>query len=288
MKKTILVIALIIMYNQLISGKNFNPPDTYSFTHNGKNYEVVKEQMTWENASTFAVGKGAYLVEINSLEEQIAIHDAIINGAGVSEYYTYVANGGGIAYVWIGATDQYQEGVWLWDGNNDGSGVSFWTGQGQNGANNGSVVDGAYHNWGGKSIGFPNEPDNWGNSQHYAAIGLTGWPGGTTALGIAGEWNDIIGTSPLYFVIEYDGNVEINDNIIETGQQYQVYPNPTSSFVKLTNSESIKAIEVFNIRGQKIIQTTINKVDLSDYPKGLYFMKITDNRHSVIKKVILK
>jgi hypothetical protein len=261
--------------------------EIYSFTYAGKNYEVVKEMKTWLNAVSFAVERGGYLVEINSLEEQIAMHDAIINGAEVSPSYTYVSNGGNIAYVWIGATDQYQEGIWLWDGNNDHSGINFWTGQGANGANNGTPVDDAYYNWGGTSTGTPREPDNYAGSQHYAAIGLSGWPSGTTNLGIAGEWNDIIGSASLYFIIEYDSGSGAQNNQIDENNHFHLYPNPTTSIVRFSRAEKINSIEVYNLRGQKILNTVNNEIDLSANPKGIYFIRINDGRKINTHKVIL-
>jgi hypothetical protein len=97
-----------------------------------------------------------------------------------------------------------EEGTWLWDVNNDGTGVHFWNGQGANGSGNGTVVSGKYTNWGGTSKGTFQEPDDYNNDQDAAAIGLAGWPNGTTNLGIAGEWNDIISTSSIYYIVEYD------------------------------------------------------------------------------------
>ncbi len=108
------------------------------------------------------------MVEINNVEEQNAIYGAIINGAGVSSTHVTISNGGGIAYVSIGATDKILEGTWAWDGNEDSSGINFLSGQGANGANDRVVVDDAYINWGGTSAGAAKEPDDYG------AIGLAG------------------------------------------------------------------------------------------------------------------
>lgn len=176
----------------------------FTFTHNNKKYEVVKEQKTWPQAAACAVARGGYLVEINNEAEQKAVFTAISKNAGIATNYVAISTGGGIAYVWLGASDKKTEGTWLWDGNNDGLGTSFWMGEGANGQKNGRAMVESFYNWGGKSKGKPNEPDNFATVQHCAAMGLTGWPAKTSNLGAAGEWNDLICTSQLYYVIEYD------------------------------------------------------------------------------------
>jgi hypothetical protein len=57
---------------------------------------------TWADAAACAVERGGYLTEISSQAEQDTIYQSIVNGAGVPSYYTTVADGGGIVYIWIG------------------------------------------------------------------------------------------------------------------------------------------------------------------------------------------
>ena len=188
----LIMVFSINLYCQCASTANI-----YQFSYNGKNYEIVKGLKTWVNAAACAVERGGYLVHIDDQNEQDTIYDAIINGAGISSTYASVWDGGGVAYVWIGATDINTEGIWLWDGNNDNIGTNFWNGQGIAGTGGGSAVGGAYNNWGNAFGETPNEPDNSGN-QDAAGIALEAWPFGTP-----GEWNDIIITNNLYFIIEY-------------------------------------------------------------------------------------
>ncbi len=290
MKKGILMLLLlmVMLAVDLIAFSSCSRDNIYPFTYDGKTYEVVKEQMTWANAAAYAVSRGGYLVEINSLAEQNAVYDAIINGAAVSPTYTSVSNGGGIAYVWIGASDQNEEGVWLWDGNNDNTGIHFWSGQGSNGAGDGSAVNGLYNNWGGTSLGVCHEPDNWNNDQNYAAMGLAGWPSGTTNLGSPGEWNDIMGASPLYFVIEYSGPTGTNQITEDSQLKYSCYPNPTNSVLRFNRPDLIQAVEVYNIKGQLILKSLKRELDFSRYQKGLYLIKILGNEHNQVLKVIVR
>ena len=170
--------------------------------HSGHSYLVVKERKTWQEAVADAKSKGGYLAEIGSQEEQGAIYRGI-GEAGVSATYAAAPDGGGTAYVWIGATDKGTEGKWVWNETN----TTFWNGSGETG----SAANGSYHNWGGKAAGSLNEPDNYPdgqnapNGQNAAAIALAKWPAGVPVeLGKAGEWNDIAETNKLYYVIEFD------------------------------------------------------------------------------------
>jgi len=260
----------------------------YSFTYNGKQYEVVKEMKTWEDAANCAVERGGYLVEINDQNEQNAVYNGILS-AGVSPTYTSIANGGGIAYVWIGAADQANEGTWLWDGNNDNTGLHFWTGQGSNGTGNGSAVGSYYNNWGGSSTVTPKEPDNFGAGQHHAAIGLAGWPSGTTMLGIAGEWNDIIGSSLLYFVIELNSGTGIND--INNQNGIKAFPNPCNEilFVEYNNTKSECDYEIYDMSGRLMAYDKLNanqEINILGLNTGMYYLKIKDKFSSNIIKFI--
>ncbi len=217
------------------------------------------------------------------------IYDAIINGAGVSPTYTVINNGGSIAYVWIGATDNATEGTWVWDGDNSSTGTAFWSGQGANGSGGGAAISGLYNNWGGTSAGTTQEPDNYGSDQDNAAIALAGWPSGSTMLGVAGEWNDIIGTSALYYVVEYTitNNPEIKDK-----QEINMFPNPTKGIINITGDKII-SIDVYNIMGKKVYSELVDNtnqninIDLSNKCKGTYIINVITEERSYNNKVIL-
>ena len=200
-------ISLVLLFGFLISSAFSQCADSthiFTFKFNNKKYEVVKESKSFPAAAICAKERGGYLAEINNKAEQAAVFSAVLKNAGIAPNYVSVSTGGGAAYVWIGATDKRTEGIWLWDGNNDALGVNFWMGEGTNGAKNGRVMLEAYNNWGGTSKGKPVEPDNFAQVQNCAGMALVGWPLKTSSIGIAGEWNDLICSTLLYYVIEYD------------------------------------------------------------------------------------
>ena len=177
----------------------------HPFTNGSSNYELVKEKKNWANAAACAVERGGFLVQIDSSAEQSAVYDAIL-ASGVSSHYNDLDDGGGVSYIWIGATDSKAEGAWLWDGTNSGFGFNFWNGQGAAGNNTGATVQGSYVNWGrtGINSGSFQEPDNYDNSQNAAAIGLGQWPSGAPFVyGNPGQWNDINTANTNYYIIEF-------------------------------------------------------------------------------------
>lgn len=281
-----LFFSILFLNIELIFSQCANPANIYHFTYNGKNYEIVKEQKTWANAAACAVERGGYLAEINDANEQAAIWDAIVNGASIPENYCIVTTGGGIAYLWIGATDQNNEGQWIWDGDNSGSGTLFWTGQGAAGAGNGTAVNGLYNNWGGSSTGTRQEPDNFQGLQHYAAIGLSGWPSGTTMFGSASEWNDLKGDIPLYFVIEKDGQTGMLENEVP---YIKIFPNPAKETVCIETNAIISKVEIIDIIGNRkaFVQNNYNSINIKHLASGVYFIKIAfDNQNIIIRKFI--
>ena len=154
------------------------------FQFAGRKYELVQELKNWRGASTCAVERGGYLVEINDATEQGNIYNFVRNKI-VDLSLIVAPDGGNGSYVWLGANDIKTEGNWIWDGDNDGMGTQFWEGK-----SNGDVIGGLYNNWG-------SEPDD-ALGQDALGLGMTDW-----LKGAAGEWNDIRATNKLYFVIEY-------------------------------------------------------------------------------------
>lgn len=256
----------------------------YSFTFNGATYEVVKEAKTWTAAAACAVQRGGSLVEINSQGEQTAVYNGIVS-ASVASNYSPVGDGGGASYVWIGATDKFNEGSWIWDGNNDATGSNFWNGQGLAGAGNGTVVLSQFVNWGGKSNSSIQEPDDFNSNQDGAAMAVSAWP-----FGIAGEWNDIALTNSIYYVIEYNNTLGVRAN--EQLASLQIFPNPTKEKIEVTSTIEIKKVEVRAVDG-KIVRAVnavkkIEIIDLTGLTNGIYFVDVTTKDNSVITKKIVK
>ena len=92
------------------------------------------------------------------------------------------------------------------------------------------------------------------------------------------------------YVVKWKQDGLTSERSLERFNQYDVYPNPTNGIVYLKGDvEYISSVEVYNTLGSIIMDTLngFNKLDLSSFDSGIYFVKFTTNTNEiVIRKVI--
>lgn len=157
----------------------------FNFTFGNHRYELVQQDLSWDAAAAKAKALGGYLANIGSEEENTAVFQAV--AAQLKNTAVPVAeDGGGSAYLWLGASDLGSEGSWHWQDKSE-------------------LV---YNNWGFGPWG--QEPDNYTDpqlapdGQNGAALALEAWPKNLGGLGTAGQWNDVSQHNKLWSVVEYD------------------------------------------------------------------------------------
>lgn len=105
-----------------------------------------------------------------------------------------------------------------------------------------------------------------------------------------GNYNQFSGIHSMYFSIEGTISSSVgNQNIFS--DQFTIWPNPTSGIIRISGNDFNK-LEVYNATGQLIISKVNNEkeLDLSNNPKGIYFLKIYDSNQKAenIKIIINK
>jgi parallel beta-helix repeat protein len=94
--------------------------------------------------------------------------------------------------------------------------------------------------------------------------------------------------------VDCSGINELNNNL-----SVKVFPNPTTGIITLEIQQQQPGkigLCLFNMHGQVIWCEAANKqskdlkkqIDLSTYPKGIYYLRINDNNNVIMKKVILQ
>ena len=82
-----------------------------------------------------------------------------------------------------------------------------------------------------------------------------------------------------YFIGDYIGIG--NSNVTTELVDISVYPNPVKTILHLkTTITDLKQIQIFNVNGilLKDAKLNSNEVDFSEYPAGMYLIKIKDKK----------
>lgn len=104
---------------------------------------------------------------------------------------------------------------------------------------------------------------------------------------------------------DLNGNARIVNAIVDKGayeydpalssvsfasfSNFIMYPNPTTSLLNITSSETIKSVEVYSLDGKMVLKTIKEDIDVSVLNPGIYMVKVINNQNEIgIKKLIKK
>ena len=120
----------------------------------------------------------------------------------------------------------------------------------------------------------------------------------------AGQLGDGTTTSTLYYncgsvvALTQANEDNTSNNVSETNlglnnyklNNLSVYPNPSSGFISIKTVLDVIHLEILDLKGNIVYQESgesINEVNLSDLPKGSYFIRLQTKTTSEITKLIL-
>ncbi|WP_298893445.1 T9SS type A sorting domain-containing protein [uncultured Psychroserpens sp.] len=73
---------------------------------------------------------------------------------------------------------------------------------------------------------------------------------------------------------------------------FKIYPNPAKDYITIeTNNVAITSIVMYDILGKNVFaqsELTNNRINVSDFNSGLYFVKIESSGNSITKKLIIE
>jgi hypothetical protein len=103
------------------------------------------------------------------------------------------------------------------------------------------------------------------------------------------NWSDKIDVSSQFVANQFDCE-SLNNTESNFEKKFHLYPNPVKDVLSLinNNSYSIKEIIITNSLGQKNIITNSFEINMSQLPKGLYFVTIEFEDFNEITTKILK
>ena len=68
----------------------------------------------------------------------------------------------------------------------------------------------------------------------------------------------------------------------------QVYPNPSSDFIKINGVDNIQKIRMYDVSGKMVLETKSSEVDLRKLPVGQYILNVHAGSEIISKKIIKK
>jgi hypothetical protein len=101
---------------------------------------------------------------------------------------------------------------------------------------------------------------------------------------------DIIGQNRFFGntmdIGAYENQTIIDDINTSKAPSIQVFPNPTSGLITIDIMQ-VQKVELVDITGKTVLQTTERQLDLSDLENGVYLLRIWDHSRIYSKKIIL-
>jgi len=111
--------------------------------------------------------------------------------------------------------------------------------------------------------------------------------GGDVFFGIAPYYEGETGTYLLDLVITRS---EALSSDLPEEQNLRVFPNPTGRKLNIESSEVIESLELFDTSGRTLDKMYVHSIqktmDLSEYPNGIYYVKITQEEKVSLKKIV--
>lgn len=89
-----------------------------------------------------------------------------------------------------------------------------------------------------------------------------------------------------YVRVYQQNSLSVNDAF---ARKFKVFPNPASDVIKIATNEAISTVEVYDLRGQRVIHNIghIRSINTSRLPSGMYLLKILSEENLVTIKVMI-
>ena len=89
------------------------------------------------------------------------------------------------------------------------------------------------------------------------------------------------------FTVKLKNRRSIIDGVSKSiNTDINLYPNPTKDIINITSLAYINNVQVMDITGKTLLIDHKNRLDISRFEKGIYFLKISTNEGAVTKKII--
>ena len=95
------------------------------------------------------------------------------------------------------------------------------------------------------------------------------------------ETNSIISTK----WVNFPDNVKVNNR---TKESFSMFPNPATNYLIINSNENIININILNLKGQIVLQSTSKRIDINNLPSSIYLIEVNTSKTTTRKKLIVK
>ena len=173
----------------------------------------------------------------------------------------------------------------LADFDNDGDLDIFLTGMNVDNLGNEILISKMYDN-SGFGVFTENTADTFAAAQYSDADAADYDNDGNVDLFVTGVDNNFWGIAKLYHN-DHPGAV---DEVFVN--KFNIYPNPAHNIINIENPDNFNyTISMSDLTGKNILTQTATgttNLDVSNFPSGMYLIKISDSQNSFIKKIVIK
>jgi len=97
----------------------------------------------------------------------------------------------------------------------------------------------------------------------------------------------IDGSPNIYFTT----NCTVTMNKFSTLNTLNIYPNPVKDLININNADNT-TLEIMNTKGQLIFSKELNsnheQIDISNFNKGIYFVKVQSGESMKVEKLLIQ
>jgi len=123
-----------------------------------------------------------------------------------------------------------------------------------------------------QNIGLDNQFVTWNNAPH------------TPFISTAAYMDSVFMFMTPFLADQLGCDVPTNVNSITSRTELSVFPNPANNWVFIQSEMDIKSVELFNIQGKSMLISNFTNINVSNFPSGIYILKIQSTNSEVITK----
>ena len=95
-------------------------------------------------------------------------------------------------------------------------------------------------------------------------------------------------------IYEFDSLITSMDRTVPLGNSFSVFPNPATTKISIKSLTKIEKIEIFNLKGKKVLvindfeQNFSSEINITNFQKGIYFVKIFRIDGAYTDKIVIQ